>query len=267
MISIVGPDGPYVMQHGTFAIRHLLPLALLPILSGCLFTGPMWRDANQRLLEEPRTFGVIDPHPNGANNGGQRLLVVRYSINGWEELYAEILLTGEGVAVAPFAYTGPERRPEKIVDALPEDQRRQLAQTRLTLHNEKWAREIEQNPRFRRLNWQTDGTSVPYDGTFDREDPGQRNCRCCADVRIRAVRLQRPWTESESAAMPLPVGTSIEYPRNAWVLVLPYAQPRPEEHQRSAQRRAALLTPAAVLGDAVGVPLLYIACYVFGQCP
>lgn len=255
------------MQHGAFASRRLLPLALLPILSGCLFTDPMWRDANQKLVEQPRPFGVIGRNPSDPNDGSERLLVVRYSINEGEELYATVPLTREGIAVEPFAYTGPERRPEKIVDALPEDQRRRLAQWRLTLHDETWARQLEWDPRFRRVNWQTDGTSVPYDGKYGSDERDPKNCRCRAEVRIRAVRLERPWTESESAAMPLPVGTPIEYPPDAWVLVLPYAQPRPEEHQRSAQLQAALLTPATILGDAVCVPLLCIACYGFGQCP
>jgi hypothetical protein len=224
----------------------------------------MWRDANERLVEEPRTFGVIDGRSNGG--GGDLLLVVRYSLNEGEELYATIPLTREGVAVEPFAYTGPERRPEQIVPALPEGQRERLRRTRLVLHDEEWARRLKRDPRFRELDWTTDGTSVPYDGKYGGGVGEERNSSCRADVRVRAVRLGRPWTEPESAAMPLPVSSPIEYPQDAWVLVLPYAQPRPEQHRRSAQWRAVALTPIALVGDAVMVPLVYIACYAFGEC-
>src|SRR5437867_4186956 len=82
----------FVMQQGTFAIRYLL-LALLPLLNGWLFTGPMWRDANQRLVEQPGVFGVLEGNTSDPHETRDRLLVVRYSINEGEELYATIPLT------------------------------------------------------------------------------------------------------------------------------------------------------------------------------
>jgi hypothetical protein len=245
---------------------RLLPLSLMQVLTGCLYTGPMWQDANERLATEPRTFGIIEG--DSADAGGtERLLVIRYFINAGEELYATIPLTREGCPVEPFAYTGQERRPERIVDALPDAQRRQLAGTRLVLHDARWAKQLEGAPRFRRLNWQTDGASVPYDAGYGGDDRGGKTSDCRIDVRVLALRVGRPWTEAEDAAMPLPVGSPIEYPQDACVLGLPYAQPRPERHRQDAQWRAALLTPVTLVGDAVVVPLIYIACYGFGLCP
>ena len=115
------------------------------------------------------------------------------------------------------------------------------------------------------MNWTTDGTSVSYSAAAEGAKPENGECDC--DVLIEALRVGRPWTKAESAAMPLPVGSPIVYPADACVLLLPFSQPRPEANRRAAQWRAAALTPLALVGDAVVVPFLYIACYGFGQCP
>jgi hypothetical protein len=247
-------------------IRQFLPLAILPVLTGCLFTGPMWRDANEGVVTEPRAVGIIGGEA-GANGTERRLLVIEYSINEGERLYATIPLSRDGCPVEPFIYTGDERRPVGIVEALPDAQRRHLAETKLAMHGEQWAVILEGDPRFRRLNWNTDGTSVPHDANYGGEVRGSGNCGRRADIRVRAIRVGRPWSKAEAAAMPLPVGSPIEYPQDACVLILPYAQRRPEGHRHDAQWRAALLTPVTIVGDAVVVPLIYIACYGFGQCP
>lgn len=250
-------------------IAKFLPLAFLLCLTGCLYTGPMWRDANARFVAEPRTFGIIEPGAgtNETSEHGPRLLVIRYSINEHEELYATIPVTAEGCPVEPFCYVGDKRSGCQIVDELPESQRQRLRETRLTFHDERWAEDLRADTRFRELGWKTDGMSVPHDDLYDRSDWALRKRGRVADVRVRALRLGRPWTDIESAAMPLPVESPIVYPTNACILVLPYAQPRPERHRHMAQARAMLLTPVTLVGDVVITPLIYIGCYGLGQCP
>src|SRR5437764_242773 len=107
-------------------IARLLPLTLLQCLNGCLFTGPMWRDANACRVTDPDIFGIIEASANvsdAAADDRQSLLVIRYSINEGEDLYATIPLTPSGCPREPFNYAGASRRPEEIVADLPEAQR------------------------------------------------------------------------------------------------------------------------------------------------
>jgi len=229
----------------------------------------MWADANDRTAHDPRIFGVLN---SGASDeagakGRDRLLVVRYSA-GADEVYSTLPLTDDGCPIKPFGYDGTQRNPSGILNDLPVSQLGQLRGARLTLHDEKWAEGLLANPEFRRMSWETDGKTVEYDDSYDgslRTKPSRDRPR--PEVRVRAFRIGRPWTEAETSAMPLPVGSPVEYPADACVLLMPYAQPRPPGHRRAAQVRAALWTPVTLVGDAVGVPFIFVACYVFGQCP
>lgn len=259
-----------ISPRGGVLLARAVTLSLLaPWLSGCLFTGPMWADANDPTADDPRIFGVLEPDASGeaGQAGAARLLIVRYSA-GADEMYSSIPLTEDGCPIKPFGYDGTQRKPAAILDDLPVSQLNQLRNSRLRLHDEEWAKRLNANPRFRRMSWQTDGRTVEYDDSYDRSlRTRPSRDRPLPEMRVRAFRIGRPWTESERAAMPLPVGSLVEYPVDACVLLIPYAQPRPLGDRRAAQVRAALWTPVTLLGDAVGVPFIFVACYVFGQCP
>src|SRR5207248_3370 len=96
-----------------------------------------------------------------SSNSGMEgyLLVVEYSTGRTDRLYAAVPLTPEGCPNMPFRYAGQKRRPEEIARDLPPAQRMQIDEARFTLHDESWLKRQEANPRFRRLNWTTDGTS------------------------------------------------------------------------------------------------------------
>ena len=247
-------------------IARLLPLALLPTLTGCLFSGPMWRNANVPLVSEPSTFGVVEARPGSGNSAANAhgLLVVRYSINGSDSLYAAIPLAADGCPIEPFRYTGDKRRPVEIVEDLPESQRERLRQARLTLKDEAWAQRLAARPRFREVGWTTDGTSVPFDAGHSSGRRAESDFGRVPAIRVRALRLGRPFTPAERIGMTPPVGDWTVYPEDACVILLPYAQPR-AHHRFNAQCRAALLTPVTLVGDAIWVPTLWVASHVFGH--
>ncbi|HEX8524513.1 MAG TPA: hypothetical protein VF669_19815, partial [Tepidisphaeraceae bacterium] len=172
-------------------------------------------------------------------------------------------LTTDGKPAAPFAYEGSARTPQAIAEDVPPHQRDQLAQAHLDLHDQHWANALQHDPNVRLISWETDGTSIPFD---TRPDSAATTTRPPHDVRVRALRIGRPWTESDKKQLNYP-STQPTYPSDASILILPYDLPRPEKQRRDAQLRAVLLTPVTLVGDAVVIPILYIAAYGFGQGP
>jgi hypothetical protein len=217
-------------------------------------------------VQEPEIVGVLEPDKS-AGGSPTRELVIRYTTHFSEHQYAAVPLLPDGTPVPPFGFAGPERKPGSIAHAMPDSQRAELARPCLTLHGDGWAEKLRKNPRYRKLSTAEEDdiavTDIKYrimpDGHLEK-DPR---------IRIIAFGIGRPNESGPATSPSLPRGRQdvVEYRPVDLILILPSTQPRPEAARQAAQVQATLLTPLTVLGDAICIPLLFIACYGFGACP
>jgi hypothetical protein len=97
-------------------------VGLLPLLTGCLFTGPMWEDTNSPVMQPHHLVGIVESE-------GARAAVVEY---GWH-----------GGAVALRYLLLPIPADGRVV-AAPDTQA-------VVTHDERWLSRLKQDPNFRPL--------------------------------------------------------------------------------------------------------------------